>query len=153
MRADTHTTSTQMRWAGRIMSALPALFLLVDGIAKLIKPAPVVEATVQLGYPESVIVSLGIVLITCTLLYVIPRTSVLGAILLTGYLGGAVATHVRVNDSTFTILFPVIVGTLVWGGLFLRDDRIRVLLPLRSEGEQFPEHGQRHGDVQEQMKR
>ena len=120
-----------MLWAGRIMSALPALFLLLDGVMKLGKPAPVVEATVRLGYPESVIFGLGIVLIVCTVLYVIPRTSVLGAILLTGYLGGATATHVRVGEPLFPVLFPSMVGVLVWGGLFLRDDRLRALIPLR----------------------
>jgi hypothetical protein len=116
-------------WAGRIIGALPALFLLVDGGMKLVKPAPVVEATVQLGYPESVIFGLGIVLLACTILYLVPRTSILGAILLTGYLGGAVATHVRIGNSLFSVFFPVILGVLVWGGLWLRDDRLRALLP------------------------
>jgi len=99
MQSDTQNApiSKQRLWAGRMVSALPALFLLVDGAMKLAKPAPVVGATVRLGYPESVIYGLGIVLVTCTILYVIPRTSVLGAILLTGYLGGATATHVRVG--------------------------------------------------------
>lgn len=117
-------------WTGRIISTLVALFLLMDGVMKLVKPAPVVEATVKLGYPESVIVGLGIVLTTCTLLYLVPATSTLGAILLTGYLGGAVATHVRVGDPWSTILFPVLFGALVWGGLWLRDERLRRLLPL-----------------------
>ena len=119
-------------WTGRIMSALPALFLLVDGVGKLIKPAPVVEGTVQLGYPESVLLGLGIVLLTCTVLYVIPRTAILGAILLTGYLGGAIATHVRVESPLFShILFPVYLAVLIWGGLYLRDERLRALIPLR----------------------
>src|ERR1700674_2238605 len=112
-----------MLWAGRIVSALPALFLLVDGVMKLFKPAVVVQATVQLGYSETVIVPLGIVLTACTVLYLIPRTAMLGAILLTGYLGGAVATHVRVGEGPFPVLFPIMVGVLVWGGLWLRDDR------------------------------
>jgi hypothetical protein len=99
---------------------------------KLVKPAPVVEATVRLGYPESVILGLGVVLLLCTALYLIPRTSFLGAILLTGYLGGAVATQVRVGDGLFPIFFPVILGALLWAGLFLRDDRLRVLLPWKS---------------------
>jgi DoxX-like protein len=119
-------------WTGRIMSALPALFLLVDGVGKLIKPAPVVEGTVQLGYPESVLLGLGIVLLTCTILYTIPRTAILGAILLTGYLGGAIATHVRVGSPLFShILFPVYLAMLIWGGLYLRDERLRALIPLR----------------------
>ena len=124
--------SKKMLWAGRTMSYLPALFLLFDAVSKLVKPAPVVEATVKLGYPESVVVPLGIVLLVCTVLYLIPKTAVLGAILLTGYLGGAVATHVRVGDSLFTIFFPVIFGILIWGGLYLRDERLRMLIPLKS---------------------
>jgi hypothetical protein len=134
MVADTHTApvSKATLWAGWILSAVPALFLLVDGVMKLVKPAPVVEATVQLGYSESVIFPLGIVLLGCTVLYLIPRTSVLGAILLTGYLGGAVATHVRVGEGPFPVLFPVFFGALLWGGLVLRDTRLRALLPLRS---------------------
>jgi hypothetical protein len=119
-------------WTGRIMSALPALFLLIDGVGKLVKPAPVVQGTLQLGYPESVLLGLGIVLLSCTVLYVIPRTAVLGAILLTGYLGGAVATHVRVGSPLFShILFPVYLAVLLWGGLYLRDGRLRALIPLR----------------------
>jgi hypothetical protein len=110
------------------MSALPSLFLFVDGIMKLVKPAVVVETTVQLGYPESVILGLGIVLLICTALYVIPLTSLLGAILLTGYLGGAVATHVRVGDGLFPVLFPVIIGALLWVGLVLRNPRLGALI-------------------------
>jgi DoxX-like family len=117
-------------WAGRFVSGLPALFLLVDGAMKLAKPAIVVETTVKLGYAESVIFPLGIVLLACTSVYVIPRTSVLGAILLTGYLGGAVATHVRAGNGFFTISFPVILGALLWSGLYLRDARLRALIPL-----------------------
>ena len=120
--------SKKTLWAGRILSALPALFLLVDAIMKLVKPAPVVKATVALGYPESVILPLGIVLLICTVLYLIPRTSVLGAILLTGYLGGAVATHVRIGSGAFPLVFPLILGTLLWGGLYLRDERLRSLV-------------------------
>jgi hypothetical protein len=134
MQADIQTAPVSKKrvWTGRVISALPALFLLLDGVMKLVKPAPVVEATVRLGYPESVILGLGIVLLACTILYLIPTTSVLGAILLTGYLGGAVATHVRVGEGLFPVLFPVILGVLIWGGLWLRDDRLRALVPLRS---------------------
>lgn len=124
--------SKALLWSGYIMSALPALFLLLDGIMKLVKPAPVVEATVRLGYSESVIFGLGIVLLACTVVYLIPRTSVLGAILLTGYLGGAVASHVRAGDGLFPVFFAVMFGALLWGGLVLRDARLRALLPLRS---------------------
>ena len=115
-------------WAGRILSILPALFLLIDGIMKLVRPAVVVEATVKLGYPESTILGIGIVLVACTILYLIPRTSVLGAILLTGYLGGAVATHVRVGGPLFNIIFPVIFGAMLWAGLYLRNERLRAFL-------------------------
>ncbi len=116
------------------MSWLPALFLLMDGVMKLFKPAFVVNETVRLGYPEGSIVPLGIVLTLCTILYLVPRTAVLGAILLTGYLGGAVATHVRFYEGWFPILFPVVFGVLLWGGLCLRDDRLRALLPFRKGG-------------------
>ncbi len=119
-------------WVGRIVSYLPALFLLVDGAMKLVKPAVVVDATVKLGYSESVIVPIGVVLIVCTILYLIPATSILGAILLTGYLGGAVATHVRAPEGVFPIVFPVIFGILLWLGLYLRDARLRALIPLRT---------------------
>ena len=129
--AETPTVSNKALWAGRIVSWLPALFLLLDAVFKLIKPAPVVEATVRLGYPEGLIVGLGIVLLICTILYLIPITSVLGAILLTGYLGGAVATHVRVGESFFSIIFPIIFGVLLWFGLYLRNPRLRSLIPLR----------------------
>jgi len=133
MPSETHaiTVSKGKLWAGRVMTALAALFLLVDGVMKLMKPDIVVKTTVQLGYPESVILGLGIVLLACTVLYLIPRTSVLGAILLTGYLGGAVASHVRVEDGVFAVLFPVILGALLWGGLVLRDGQLRAFLPIR----------------------
>ena len=127
-----HLVSKKALWTGRIIGLLPALFLLLDGVMKLVKPAPVVEATVRLGYSENVIVPLGIVLLICTVVYLIQLTSVLGAILLTGYLGGAVATHVRVGEGHFPILFPVVFGMLLWGGLWLRDRRLRALIPLRS---------------------
>ena len=126
------SVSKKSLWIGRIVSGLPALFLLVDGAMKLVKPAVVVEATTKLGYSESLIVPIGIVLIVCTILYLIPATSVLGAILLTGYLGGAVATHVRAAEGVFPIVFPIIFGALLWLGLYLNDTRLRALIPLRS---------------------
>jgi hypothetical protein len=130
----THASSSNKQlWTGRILSGLSAAFMILDGGMKLFKPAPVVKATVQLGYPESVIVGLGIVLLVSTLLYLIPRNSVLGAILLTGYLGGAVATNVRVGGPLFNITFPVFFGAVLWGGLWFRDQRLRELLPLRRE--------------------
>jgi len=125
--------SRKTLWTGRILSALPVLFLLMDGIMKLVKPEPVVKATIELGYPESVIMALGIILLVCVILYVVPHTAVLGAILLTGYLGGAIATQARVGNPLFShILFPVYLALLIWGGLFLRDSRLRALMPLRN---------------------
>jgi len=109
------------------------VFLVVDGAMKVMKAPVAVEGSIQLGYPERVVLAIGVVLLVCTLLCIIPRTSILGAILLTGYLGGAIATQVRVGNPLFThILFPVYVGVMVWGGLFLRDKRLRELIPLRS---------------------
>jgi hypothetical protein len=102
----------------------------MDGVMKLFKPPVVVESTVQLGYPESAIVGIGIVLLVCTLLYLVPRTAVMGAVLLTGYLGGAVATQVRVGGPLFNILFPVVFGAFVWGGLWLRNANVRRMLPV-----------------------
>lgn len=120
-------------WAGWIMSALPALFLLFDSVSKLILPAPVVEGFTRLGYPESLALGIGTLELVCIVVYVIPRTSILGAILLTGFLGGATATHVRIGDPLFShVLFPIYVGVLIWGGLYLRDDRLRALIPRRS---------------------
>jgi hypothetical protein len=136
MSADTQTApapvSKGMFWAGWVMTALPGLFLFADGAMKLVKPEVVVKTTVELGYAEAVIVPLGIVLLASTILYLVPKTAVLGAILLTGYLGGAVATHVRAGHGPFEILFPVVIGTLLWGGLVMRDGRLRALLPLHS---------------------
>src|SRR6266536_499330 len=130
--SQTALVSKKALWAGRIVSALPVLFLLMDGVMKLFKPAVVVDATLKVGYAESTIVPLGIVLLACTILYVVPQTSVLGAILLTGYLGGAVATHTRVGDPLFShVLFPTYLGALIWLGLYLRDARVRALVPLR----------------------
>lgn len=119
-------------WAGRILSALAILFLIFDSVIKVLNTAPAAEATTQLGYPASLVVTIGVVELVCLLIYIVPRTAVLGAILLTGYLGGAVATNLRAGTPVFNILFPIIVGLLIWGGLFLRDARLRALLPLRS---------------------
>ena len=118
------------RWAGRILVALSVLFLLFDAAGHLIVPAAVVEAFNRLGYPLSLSPALAIVELVCLVAYVIPKTAILGAILLTGYLGGAVATHLRVRDPLFDTLFPIIFGVLVWAGLYLRDPRLRALIPL-----------------------
>jgi len=133
MNATDKPDTKKRPWVGYIISILPVLFLLMDGIMKLFKPQVVVDTTVQLGYPESSIIPIGIALLVCTVLYIIPQTSVLGAILLTGYLGGAVATHVRVENPLFTyILVPVYLAIFLWLGLYLRDPRLRKLVPLRS---------------------
>jgi hypothetical protein len=130
---ETPTRSKKLLWTGRVLSGLVAAFMLLDAVMKLVKPEFVVKATAELGYPESVIVGLGTVLGACTLLYLIPRTAILGAILLTGYLGGAVASHLRHGDGWFPVLFPVVFGVLLWGGLCLRDERLGTLLPVRRE--------------------
>jgi hypothetical protein len=135
MKMDNQTAriSKARLWTGYIMSGLPALFLLLDGGMKLFKPDFVVKGTVELGYPEACIIPLGIVLVVSTILYLVPRTSVLGAILLTGYLGGAVATHVRVSGPAFNVAFAVVFGMLLWGGLVLRDQRLGTLLPWKRD--------------------
>ena len=125
---ETAPVSKKAFWAGCFLSALPVLMLLMSGVMKLMKPAPVVEGFTKLGYSDSLALGIGILELVCTALYVIPRTSVLGAILLTGYLGGATATHLRVGDPYFA---PVVLGMLLWGGLYLRDRRLRALIPLR----------------------
>ena len=131
--SQTAAVSRKKLWASRIISALPILFLLMDGVMKLFKPPIVVTSTVELGYRETVIVPLGILLLICTVLYAIPRTSVMGAILLTGYLGGAVATNVRVGTPLFShVLFRVYLGVLLWLGLYLRDEWVRALIPFTS---------------------
>jgi hypothetical protein len=118
-------------WAGRLLTALPVLFLLFDGLAKVAKAGPVLEASARLEVPESVIPGLGLVLIAATLLYAFPRTSLLGAIVLTGYLGGAIWTHVRMGGPVFPMVFPGLVAALIWGGLYLREPRLRALIPVR----------------------
>jgi hypothetical protein len=122
-------TALRVGWS---LSGLTVLFMLFDGISKLAMERHVVEATTKIGYPVAVIRPLGIVLLVCTILYAIPRTAIFGAILLTGFLGGAVASKVRIEDPIFSsILFGVYFGMLAWGGLYLRDDRLRTLIPLR----------------------
>jgi hypothetical protein len=119
---------------GWIMSGIVVAFLMFDGTTKLMMITPVVDATIGIGYPVDVIRPLGIVCLTCAILYAIPRTSILGAILLTGFLGGTVASKVRLEDPLFSqVLFGVYVGILAWGGLYLRDGRLRALIPLRRD--------------------
>lgn len=126
-------------WTARIVGALLVLFLLVDAAGKILRLAPYVEGTTRVGYPQSSLVPLGLALLASTTLYALPRTAVLGAVLLTGYLGGAVATHVRMGEP---FVIPVVFGVLVWGCLYLRDARVRSLLPLaRPLEERKDSHG------------
>lgn len=116
---------------GKILTGLSVAFLLFDGGAKIAKIKPVIDVCTELQIPVHLIPAIGIVLLVCTILYAVPATSLLGAVLLTGYLGGATWTHVRMDAPLFPILFPSIVGTLVWGGLYLREPRLGALLPFR----------------------
>lgn len=130
--AQTFAISNKSMWAGRVLSGICVLFLLFDSIIHLMRIPPVAKALGELGFPMSLAVTLGIVELVCIALYVIPGTSVLGAILLTGYLGGAIATQLRVGNPLFgETLFPVYVGALAWGGLYLRDAQLRAMIPLR----------------------
>ena len=125
----TYEISGKARWTGRVLSGIPVLFLLFDAIAKLLQPPMVVEGTKQMGWPVSSILPLGIVLAVAVILYIIPRTAIFGVILLTGYLGGAVAAHVRIGDPLFShVLFPIYVAVFLWSGLWLRDARLREVL-------------------------
>jgi hypothetical protein len=120
-----------MQWIGWGMTGLMMAFLLFDSVSKLLLEQHVVEATTKIGYPLDLIRPLGIICLVCTILYAIPRTSILGAILLTGYLGGAIASKVRIEDPLFSsVLFGFYFGILIWGGLYLRDERLRALIPL-----------------------
>ena len=122
-------------WIGRVLSGLAVLFLTFDAVIKLLRLPMAIDGTTQLGYPAGVVLPIGVVQVVCLVLYLIPRTSVLGAVLWTGYLGGAIATHVRLGNPLFThVLFPIYVAVLLWGGLWLRDVRLRALLPLVSPG-------------------
>ena|SRR2546423_5275091 len=129
---ETASTSRGSLWTGRVLSGLAVLFLLFDASLKLLKLPVAIDATVQLGYPASAVLVIGLLELICTLLYVIPSTSVLGAVLLTGYLGGAVATHLRHSDPLFShVLFPTYVGAVLWAGLLLREQRLRAVFPVR----------------------
>ena len=124
--------SSKRLWAGRIMSTLAVLFLIFDGVIHVLKPAPVVTGFTDLGWSPTLAVPLGIVELVCLALYLIPRTSVLGSILLTGYLGGAVATNLRVGAPLVSnTLFPIYVAVFRWGGLYLRDNALRAVFPVR----------------------
>ena len=119
------------RWAGRILSGVPALFLVFDGVIKLLNVQPVVEASQLLGLPVGLAPGVGVLLLACLAVYLLPRTTVLGAILLTGYLGGAISLQLRVGAPAFSLLFPAILAVMLWGGLYLRNPQLRTLIPLR----------------------
>lgn len=128
----TETVTNKRSWAGIILSVLPILFLTMDAVLKFVKPEEVVKGTTELGYSETVILPLGVVLLVSVVLYAIPQTAIFGAVMLTAYLGGAVATHVRIGNPLFShVLFPVYLGIVIWLGLYLRDTRLRVLIPIR----------------------
>lgn len=134
LQSETPERSKWMQRTGWGMTGLMIAFLLFDSVSKLVLERHVVEATTKIGYPLDVIRPLGFIGLACTILYAIPRTSILGAILLTGYLGGAIASKVRIEDPMFSsVLFGVYFGILVWGGLYLRDERLRALIPLRRD--------------------
>jgi hypothetical protein len=123
------SASPAVRWTGRILTGLPVFFLLFDSVIKIMQIAPVIESFGQLGYPVDLARPIGIIQLACLLVYVVPRTSVLGAVLLTGYLGGAVATHVRIGSPLAShTLFPIYIGALLWGALLLRDERLRAIV-------------------------
>lgn len=126
------TLSGKLLWTGRILTILAVLFMLFDGIGHLLRPAPVVQAFLQLGFPLRLSICLGIIQLACVLIYAIPRTAVLGAVLITGYLGGAVAIHMRVGNPIFECTFPILIGILFWAGLLLRDARLRAIFPVSS---------------------
>jgi len=116
-------------WTSRVLSAVPVFMLLFSATLKLLRLPSVMQGFVQFGFSEGLLVPLGIVELTCTVIYLVPRTAVLGAILLTGYLGGAVVTHLRAGQAIFFV--PALAGVLLWAGLYLREPRLRALLPLR----------------------
>ncbi|MGA7720004.1 MAG: DoxX family protein [Ignavibacteriaceae bacterium] len=128
---ETDSVSKKKLWVSRILIAVPVLFMLIDGITKLMMIPPVMEASKRLGFQPNIIPVIGIILLVCTILYLIPRTSILGAVLLTGYLGGAVVTNLRIESPLFSnTLFPVYFGILIWGGLYLKDSRLSIIFPL-----------------------
>ena len=127
----TKTSSKGLIWTGRVLSTLTVLFMLFDAFGKFAKPVQVLDACTRLGIPTSQISSLGVLLLVSTIIYAIPRSAVLGAALLTGYLGGAVAIQMRAGSPTFETVFPVIFGVILWGGVYLRDCGLRRVFPVK----------------------
>jgi ABC-type transport system involved in cytochrome c biogenesis permease component len=132
MESQAAPISKKRLWVGRVMSGVAVLFLLFDSSTKLLQVEAVMKAAAQIGYPPSTMFPIGLILLVCVVVYLIPRTAVLGAVLLTGYLGGAVATHVRVGDPLLShTFFPIYFAVLIWGGLYLRDRRVRAAIARR----------------------
>ena len=130
-RSDSATDPTMMLWTGRLLSALVVLFMIFDGVMKVIKPQAVVSAMAELGYPDDLTLRLGILGLACTFFYAIPRTSIFGAILLTGYFGGAISAKARIEEAS--LLFAVAMGVIAWAGLYFREARLRALVPVKHE--------------------
>jgi hypothetical protein len=131
MTADNRAVSRPRFWTGWILTALSGLFLLFDAVGKLAMPLPVVEAFTRLGVPTSLGIRIGIILLACTAIYLIPRTAVLGAVLLSGYLGGAVAIHLRAGSTLFETIFPILFAIIAWTGIYLRQPQLGAILPWR----------------------
>ena len=131
--AEAAPLSTARVWTGRVLTALTVLFMVFDAVGKLVMPVQVVQACARIGFPISLSLALGIILLVATLAYAVPRTAVLGAVLLTGYLGGAVAIQMRAGSPVFETVFPAIFGLVAWAGVYLRDGRLAELLPLVSK--------------------
>lgn len=130
---DTNTSKTKL-WTARVLTGLVVAFLLMDAVMKVLQLPPAVQGTIALGFPASAVLGIGLLELVCLALYATPRTSILGAILLTGYLGGAIASQVRVGAPVFShILFPTYIAALAWIGIYLRDDRLRILVPIRAQ--------------------
>jgi len=129
--ANIKAKSRGMLWTGRALSGLTVLFMLFDAVGKFMMPPYVVDACARLGIPVSQAASIGVLLLVSTIIYAIPRTDVLGAVLLTGYLGGAVAIQMRAGSPTFETVFPVIFGVVLWAGVYLRDCKVRAVFPVR----------------------
>jgi hypothetical protein len=131
LTAKANSSANVSLWIGRILTTLIVLFMVFGTAIKVLNMGPAVEATTQLGYEASAVVGIGIVELICLVLYLYPRTAVLGAVLFTGYLGGAITTQILAGANLFTVVFPIIVGALLWGGLYLRDRKMRTFIPFR----------------------
>jgi hypothetical protein len=129
--ANVKSQSKGLQWTGRVLTGLTVLFMLFDAFGKFTKPPQVIEACTRLGIPSPQLLSIGILLLVSTIIYAVPRTAVLGAVLLTGYLGGAVAIQLRAGSPTFETVFPVIFGVILWGGVYLRECGLRRVFPVR----------------------